>query len=217
MRSLRFLHPLPTCKVVKLIKTFALMATCFAMVDVARAATASFSVDPPVLGSVIISNLTGAVPPGGSPNNPSDSNVNDPKYVAYDQPAQGQTFTTGNNANGYKLLAVTLKHVSYPTFVEVPPLNYTIRITRPLSTNSLSVIASETSEVVDDYAFLNCDTCNFDTIGGGSAKGNGSGRFITFQLDTPVPLAPNTLYGFDIGAGHAPAHYWETDGRDSTP
>jgi hypothetical protein len=218
MRSLpRLLHPLPTCKVVELIKVFAMIATAMAAAGGARAATTSFSVDPPVLGSVIISNLTGAVPPGGSPNNPSDSNVNDPKYVAYDQPAQGQTFTTGTNANGYKLTAVTLRHVTYPTFVLVPPLNYTIRITRPLSTNSLSVIASETSEVVDDYAFLNCDTCNFDTIGGGSAKGNGSGRYITFLLDTPVALAPNTIYGFDVGAGHAPSHYWETDGRDSTP
>src|SRR5437899_495273 len=82
---------------------------------------------------------------------------------------------------------------------------------------SLTVIASETCEVVDDYTYLNCATCNFDTIGSGSAKGNGSGRYITFTLDTPVLLAPNTVYGFDVGGGQligvvsGPKHYWETD------
>jgi Immunoglobulin I-set domain. len=182
----------------------------------ARAATASFSTNPPVLGSVIISNLTGAFLTGHGPNDAPDSNVNDPRYVADDQPVQGQTFTTGSNTNGYKLTAVTLRHVSYSTFVLVPSINYTIRITRPLTTNSLSVNASENAEVMDDYLYLNCDTCNFDTIGGGSARGNGTGRFITFLLDTPVHLAPNTLYGFDVGGGHV-RHYWETDGRDSTP
>jgi len=204
-------------------QALAVIATAMVVAGEARAATASFSVDPPVLGSIIISNLIGAVPPGGNPNGPSDSNVNDPRYVAFDQPVQGQTFTTGTNAFGYKLMSVSLKNVSYPTFNLVPGLNYTIRITRPLTTNSLSVIATETCEVVDDYTYLNCDTCNFDTIGGGSAKGNGSGRYITFTLDTPVPLAPNTVYGFDVGGGQligvvsGPKHYWETDGRDSTP
>src|SRR5258705_10226957 len=97
-------HPLPTSKVVELIKIFAVIATGFAMVGVARGATASFGTNPPLLGSIIISNLTGAVAPGGSPNNPPNSNVDDPKYVAFDQPAQGQTFTTGPNASGYKLM-----------------------------------------------------------------------------------------------------------------
>jgi hypothetical protein len=195
----------------------AILTLAVSLTGNAPAAVATFSTDPPTPGSVVISNLVGAYLNGNGPNDAPNSNVPDPKYVAYDQPAQGQTFTTGTNAGGYKLTSVTLRNVTYPTFVEVPPLNYTIRITRPLSTNSLSVISTETAEVLDDYAFLNCATCNFDTIGGGSAKGNGSGRFITFTLDTPVALAPNTLYGFDVGAGHAPSHYWETDGRSCTP
>jgi hypothetical protein len=210
----RLSHPFPTNKVVELIKTFAMIAASFAMVGVARAATVSFGTNPPVLGSVIISNLTGAVAPGGSPNNPPNSNVDDPKYVAFDQPAQGQTFTTGPNAGGYKLMAVTLKQVSYDTFSLVPCMNYTIRITRPVTTNTLSVIATETAEVALDWT--GCDTCNFPTIGDGSGKGAGSGRYITFRLDTPVPLAANTVYGFDVGGGSV-KHYWETDGRDSTP
>ena len=66
----------------------------------------------------------------------------------------------------------------------------------------LSVIASETCEVVDDYNYLDCPTCNFDFINSGLNKGPGSGRYITFTLDTPVPLTPNTYYGFDVGGGH---------------
>jgi len=134
--------------------------------------------------------------------------------VADDQPVQGQTFTTGTNTSGYKLTAVTLRQVSYDTFSLVPGINYTIRITRPLSTNSLSIVATETAEVVDDYT--DCSTCNFPTIASGNKSGPGKGRYITFTLDTPVPLAANTTYGFDVGGGRV-RHYWETDGRDSTP
>jgi hypothetical protein len=190
------------------------MPIALALAPASHAATPSFSTNPPVLGLVIISNLNGAVAAGGKPNNPGNSNVNDPRYVADDQPVQGQTFTTGANASGYKLTAVALKQVSYSTFSLVPPINYTIRITRPLSTNSLSVIATETAEVVDDYA--DWATCNFPTIASGNNSGPGTGRFITFLFDTPVHLAPNTVYGFDVGGGHV-RHYWETDGRDSTP
>ena len=200
-------------KVVKSLVTISILVSLAAQ---AQAATATFSTDAPTPGSIIISNLVGAYLNGTGPNDAGDSNVNDPRYVADDQPVQGQTFTTGTNALGYKLTSVTLKNVSYPTFTLVPSINYTIRIARPLSTNSLLVIASENAEVVDDYLYLNCATCNFDTIGGGSAKGNGSGRYVTFTFDTPVPLAPNTMYGFDVGGGHV-RHYWETDGRDSTP
>ncbi len=189
------------------------MAMCLA--GAAHAATASFSTDPPITAPIVITNLIG-VYTNGTANDTLNSNVSDPRYVADDQPAQGQTFTTGTNAIGYKLTAVTLKNVSYPTFTLVPGINYTIRITRPLTTNSLLVIATETCEVVDDYTYLNCDTCNFDSIGSGLSKGDGSGRYITFTLDTPVPLAPNTLYGFDVAGGYV-RHYWETDGRACTP
>jgi hypothetical protein len=126
----------------------------------------------------------------------------------------GQTFTTGTNASGYKVVAVTLRNVVYNTFTLVPGINYTIRITRPLTTNTLSVIASETAEVGQDPS--NCDTCNFPTSGNQYISGPGTGRFITFKLDSPVALAANTLYGFDVGGGDV-RHFWETDGRARSP
>ena len=194
-------------------QTLALVTMAVSLAGAARAATASFSTDPPPAGFIIISNLTGAYT-SGTQNAALNSNVDDPRYVADDQPAQGQTFKTGNDSNGYKLIAVTLRQVTYDTFSLVPGINYTVRITRPLSTNTLTVIATETAEVVDD--FTDCGTCNFPTISSGLSKGAGSGRFITFTLDTPVALAANTTYGFDVAGGNV-RHYWETDGRDFTP
>src|SRR6266478_5730901 len=75
-------------------------------------ATASFSTDPPMPAGIVISNLVG-VYTNGTANDTLNSNVNDPRYVAFDQPVQGQTFTTGTNAFGYKLMSVSLKNVSY--------------------------------------------------------------------------------------------------------
>src|SRR5258707_15085447 len=125
-----------------------LTITVMLLAGAAHAATASFSTDPPLTGSIIISNLTGAYT-SGTANAALNSNVDDPRYIADDQPAQGQTFKTGANALGYKLTAVTLRHVTYDTFTLVPGINYTIRITRPLTTNTLSVIATETAEAVE--------------------------------------------------------------------
>jgi hypothetical protein len=197
----------------KLVLTFAVIATTWSLSRTAHAATVNFSTNAPVVGSIIISNLTGAPPsPAHGNDYGPDSNI-DPifTYVANDKSVPGQTFTTGPDPNGYKVVAVTLRQVLYDTFTLVVGLNYTIRITRPLSTTTLTVIASETAEVGVDWA--NCDTCNYS---GSGAKGPGTGRYITFTLDTPVALAPNTTYGFDVGGGDV-QHYWETDGHDSTP
>src|SRR5512143_969063 len=109
-------QPLPMISGMNLVKTLAVAAMGWSLASTAQAATASFSTDPPAAGPIVISNLVGHVAPGGNPNNAPNSNVDDPRYVAYDQPAQGQTFTTGSDPNGYKLTAVTLKHVSYDTY-----------------------------------------------------------------------------------------------------
>ncbi len=194
----------------------ALCAAAIFLTGYLQGATVTFSTNAPVLGSIIISNLTGGPPspPHGTDYGP-DSNIDgNYTYVADDKSVPGQTFTTGSDPNGYRLVAVTLRQVVYNTFALVPGINYTVRITRPLSTNTLSVIATETAAVAQDWT--DCDTCNFVTIGSGNSSGPGTGRYITFLLDTPVLLARNTTYGFDVGGGDV-RHYWETDGRDSTP
>ena len=184
--------------------------------DAACAASATFSTTAPTVGANDIAQLTGHVT-SGSQANKVKSNVggalgND-TYIADDQMIQGQTFTTSSNTNGYQLIAVTLRHVTYNTYVLVPDLTYTIRITSP-SGSTLTVLAEETAFVPEDFS--DCSTCNFATFNGGNTDTPGSGRYITFTLDSPAVLNPNTTYGFDVGGGST-RHYWETDGRSCTP
>ena len=173
----------------------------------ARAASVSFSSTPPAVGPSDISQLTGAAT---KPNNigPDDDSV----YIASNRPIQGQTFTTGGNANGYSLAAITLKQAAYDTYALVPDMTYTIRITSP-SGSTLAVLAEETASVPEDAT--DCNTCNFPTISSGNNSGPGSGRFITFTFASPVVLNPNTTYGFDVG-GRSTFHYWETDGTTNS-
>src|SRR5262249_30048043 len=71
---------------------------------------------------------------------------------------------------------------------------YTIRITQPPE-RRLSILSTQAVKVVSGTPR------NFPTIDGGSNPGTGSGKFVTFMLDKPVTLKPNTIYGFDINGG----------------
>jgi hypothetical protein len=162
----------------------------------ASAATVTFSTTPPAVGPHDITNTVGATVFRGNVES-GDANAT---YIANDRPIQGQTFITGNNANGYQLTAVTLRHVIYATYTLIPDIDYTLRVVRPTGT-TLTVLASETA-FADDAA-----PGNFPSNDGA----NGTGRFITFRFNTPIPLNANTTYGFDVGGGTV-RHYWETDG-----
>jgi len=91
-----------------------------------------------------------------------------------DRPARGQTFTTGADENGYTLSSVTVQS----TGAQAANGSYTVRVGQ-ISGSSILVIADETTgTVTDDVA---------------------ADDYITFTLDTPIRLLPNTVYGFDIG------------------
>jgi hypothetical protein len=229
------LQPVPT----KPAKALALKVLAIFLAGAAQAASVFFSPTnaPPSLGTISISNL---FTPYLSPAHGSDFGVGSNvgaggngggsdgtySYIADDKAVVGQSFTTGNNPGGYKVVAVTLRAVAYAgTFSEVPSVNYAVRITKPsgmaTTNNTLTVLSYETAEVGVDYA--NCGTCNIpDNFG---AKGTGCGRYITFVLNTPVALLPNTLYGFDVGLNTdntnntASRHsfFWEVDGRGYMP
>ena len=178
-------------------------ASVVGLATAVSAATVSFSSKQPACGLDDIANLQGA--------NEEAKNVNegdnDATYIADDRPVQGQTFTTGTNAVGYVLRAITLREVPFDTFALVPDLTYTIRITQPVE-SKLSVVATETAKVPAETPE------NFPTIGEGSNVGSGSGHFITFTLDKPVTLKSGTLYGFDLSGG-TDRHYWQWDGTDT--
>jgi hypothetical protein len=233
----------------KLTKTLAVPAMVMFLACAAHAATVSFTgsnTPPTSLGAVVISN---GIPPYQTPAHGQDfgagSNVGEKStdngsdgtyaYIGDDKAVVGQSFLTGTNPAGYKVIAVSFQAVTYGgnaasssgTFAWVPSVNYVVRITQPASTNdnasSLTVLATETAEQGVDWS--GCPTCNIPGLNDGSGKGAGSGKWITFTLATPVALLPNTLYGFDVGIGSniysntASRHsfYWETYGRGYTP
>src|SRR5438477_5412550 len=79
--------------------------------NTAQAATASFTNNVPTLGPGDISQLTNASDRTNNVGGTVDDQGGNFVYLDNQRPAQGQTFTTGGNANGYALTAVTLKQV----------------------------------------------------------------------------------------------------------
>jgi hypothetical protein len=194
------------------VSAFALSATLIGFAPPLRAATASFNTIPPTLGPADISQLASAADRTNNVGGDVDDQGGNFVYLDNGRPAQGQTFTTGGNANGYSLTAVTLRQVTYETYGLVPDMTYHIRITSP-SGNSLTVLAEDTAFVPEDST--GCATCNFQNFGP-SAFLPGSGRYITLTFANPIVLNPNTTYGFDAGATSVGDHYWETDGTANT-
>src|SRR5947209_14301326 len=123
------------------------MVAALCLTGGAHAATASFSTTAPAVGANDISQLTGHVT-SGSAASQKKSNVgagdDNAVYLDSGRPAQGQTFKTGTNANGYQITAVTLRQVTYNTYALVPDITYSIRITLP-SGSSLTVLGEETA------------------------------------------------------------------------
>ena len=168
-----------------------------------QAATISYSIANPALGTNDISNFIGVgrdslnVSDGGAYN---DGGANDAfTYIAFDRGAIGQVFTTGTNPAGYQVKAVWLRHVGYSTnsdttYYMVPAgSHFQIRVTDPAQAgNAGFAIATETA--VTTGTELNTMPTGF------SSSANGTGIWLRFQLATPVHLNANTSYGFDVSS-----------------
>lgn len=124
-------------------------------------------------------------------------------YVADDRATQGQTFTTGSSSGGYRLTDVWVRHAGYTDNTidpDTPGSNgtwnemaggggLTLRITNPsLAGTSGFVLHSET------YATTGSEGWPVSATG----SLNGDGEWLHFTLATPVALAANTSYGFDL-------------------
>ena len=101
------------------------------------------------------------------------------------QPAQGTTFTTGNNASGYELRSFSMQ-----VDANTDARTWSMR-TRVVALSSQS--DTEVDSVVRDYSEA-LVYGQFDT----DASGN---NFITFVFDTPVHLEANRVYGIDMTTG----------------
>jgi len=179
-----------------------------ALAGSAHAGTVTFAATAPTATGtdVLISNLSGTSTDAGNVSGGAGAYT----YVAFDQGAQGQFFTTGSNASGYTLNSVSLQHVLYttdPTYYGTYSSIFTVRVTQLGVANALAVLGSETANATGN------ETNNF----GGSLPGPGTGRYITFNLASPVTLAANTQYGFDVGVGvGSHSDFFETNGTNAS-
>ncbi len=165
-------------------------------------ASLQLGTEQPSIAASDVANLIGAAADHDNVgNSTADGNGNDSTtYISYDRAAQGQTFKTPGSALAYTLRAVTIRHTGYTSNTDATWYRmsaggtFTIRVTDPsLGGSSAMVLSSET------YAVTGLED-NIFSVNTVSSSTNGTGTWFTFNLDTPVELAPNTLYGFDISS-----------------
>ncbi len=171
------------------------------MVQPSGAATLTIVANAPAPGPADIYNFAGSSHDGANVNDGSsyaDGGANEAfTYVAGDRADQGQTFTTGSNPSGYQLTAVWARHVGYTNNTAATywamnsGVKFTVRVTDPkqAGTSGFS-LHTETST-----------TTGSEGLAAGNSN-NGEGAWFCFTLSSPVQLAPNKTYGFDLTQRH---------------
>ncbi len=162
------------------------------------AATLVISPTGPTPGVADISNFSGAARGMANVGNGSafaDGAANDAfTYVAGDRADQGQTFTTGSNGNGYQMTGVWLRHAGYtnntvPTYWQMNGgVTLTVRVTDPTQ-------AGGTSFALHTETYV---TTGNEGWAGNFNSNNGDGDWLQVTFASPVTLAPNRTYGFDV-------------------
>jgi hypothetical protein len=185
--------------------------------------TMSYSSSQPSGGTDSIANWTGAAfdaaNVGGSGVNADggadNGTANDTStYVVDNGTAQGQTFTTGSNVNGYEFTSVTVRMAGYTnntatgsnvTSWNLNPTNGPIIVT-------VGKISGTTHLPISQQNFMAGGTGH----PGSGSSANGSGTYLTFTLPFPVHLDPNTTYSFDLTIARS-ANSFEMLGTNADP
>jgi hypothetical protein len=188
-----------------------------------------------VRGAVIEFSLTGPDPQAGDLYNftgaaqdrdnvggdgAADGTGNDAAtYVSFDRPAQGQTFTTGSELKTIR--GIWVRHVGYSGnnpggetadntwYAMAVGSQITIRIVNPAAAGTEDFVVSSETVVItgEEPGVLPATSAN---------SADGTGTWIHFVLDRPVPVVPNTVYGFDLTASSGT--FFELLGiRDAAP
>jgi hypothetical protein len=169
-----------------------------------HAATLMFSTTAPTVNDADISNFTGTASDGANVANGNDAGT----YLAHDRATIGQVFTTGANAGGYTLSAFTFQSVTYDgTFGYTnDPLGATLTLrVGTIATTALSTLSTEFVAITGSEAN--------QPANGFPATGNGN--FVTFTLATPLALAANTSYFFDVTHTGGASYFFETNGTNT--
>jgi uncharacterized protein len=149
-------------------------------------------------------------------NGNDDGAANDQgTYIANNRPHQGQTFTTGSNVEGYQVNAIWLKHVHYsgntvPSYWQTGNGgSLTVRVTQPSAASS-GAFALDSESVATTGSETGAPN-NLAPKAAVTNSASGTGIWVRFAFDTPVALAANTQYGFDVTSGSS-GLFFETHG-----
>ena len=126
------------------------------------------------------------------------------EYLAGDNTNKlGQTFATGSNAGGYSLNSISVRQVSWgTTFWDYTGGTVTLKVFTMDSTTGNGVW--NTTQLAMETATVGGED---DGVTYSSGTPGANAQWLTVTLDTPVALAPNTVYGFMLAASG-------TDGND---
>ncbi|MEO5913773.1 MAG: LamG-like jellyroll fold domain-containing protein [Luteolibacter sp.] len=207
-----------------LASTWLILASVVQAHPVSFNSTIGYSSSQPSGAAASISNWTGAafdaaniggsgVNADGGANNGAANDAS--TFVANNQPVQGQTFTTGGNANGYDVTGITARMAGYTnnTASGTNLTSWNLNATNGPLIATIGKVTGTTRTTLSNQNFTAGGTGNPGT--GSSA--NGSGNYITFNLPFPVHLDPNTTYGFDFIIGNGASNYFEWLGTSASP
>ena len=206
-------------RVLLVLKSSILVSLCLVLTGFnAQAVTLTYSSTAPTLESSYVYHLGESTTDAGNVEGVSGAPyTNDAAtYIAHDRQGLGQTFTTGPGA--YLINGFWLKHVDYSGLDDISwwntdsantSPNLEIRVTDPSAAGTPAFELSVESYIVTG------NEPDDSLIEGNGVSGLGTGTWIHFELDTPVLLAGNTEYGFDVTSFNTGSNYYfETAGLD---
>jgi fibronectin type 3 domain-containing protein len=113
---------------------------------------------------------------------------------------QGQTFTTGSNANGYEVSGITVRVAGY-TNNTATGANQTSWDLAP-QIGPIVVAVGKVNGTAHSLLSIQNFMAGGEGHSGVGSSVNGPGTYLTFNLPFPVHLDPNTIYSFDFSIGH---------------
>jgi hypothetical protein len=195
----------------------------------ASAVTLTFHTDAPIPSATDVFNFSGATRDGLNVNNGAtfqDGPGNDAfTYVARDRAQQGQTFATSDNAEAYLLKAIWIRHAGYtangqPGNAEASYNGtwwdfsgggaFNVRVTDPTAAGTANFALRSES-----YSLTGAEPDNPGVRPSNGTTDNGTGRWLRFELSTPVILTTNKNYGFDLISNGGVNRYFEWLGTAS--